>query len=135
MVGTSHRRRGQRISRQFSELYTAVPQVVAHRVARMAVAGLMPGSDHWQETWLMSSEKVSAFNESWLAMWSQVLRSQQEIALASMRDFGSPSWGMQSVGQSVQAMQSAALGVVGQGLAPVHRRALANAKRLSRTNR
>jgi hypothetical protein len=135
MIGTSLRRRGQRISRQFSELYAAVPNVVAHRVARMAAAGLTPDSDHWQETWLMSSEKVSAFNESWLAMWSQALRSQQEIALASIRNFGSPTWGMQSVGQSVQAMQSAALGVMGQGLAPVHRRALANAKRLAQTKR
>jgi len=31
------------------------------------------------------------------------------------------------------AMQKAALGVIGSGLAPVHRKAVANAKRLGRT--
>ena len=134
MPRTSHRR-SQRITRQVSELYAAVPQVVAQRMALLAAPMLRPGINPWQETVMMSSEKVSAFNESWLAMWSQALRSQHEITAASMRGWGSPGWGIDSVGQSVQAIQSAALGVMGHGLAPVHRRALANAKRLTKADR
>jgi hypothetical protein len=133
-MSRTSRGRTKRVSRQVTELYSAVPQVVAQRMALLAAPMLRPGINPWQESVRMSSEKVSAFNESWLAMWSQALRSQREMALASVRNWGPPNWGMQSVDQSVKAMQSAALGVVGQGLAPVHRRAVANAKRLARTS-
>lgn len=138
-MSRSARHHSRRMSRQFSELSAAVPQVIAHRMALMASAGLNPASTPWKETWLMSAEKISAFNESWMAMWAQAVRSQQEMALASMRSWGAAGWGLQTVGQSmnqsVNALQAAALGVVSQGLTPVHRRAVANAKRLARPRR
>jgi len=116
------------------ELACAVPQVVAHRVMRMAVAGPVLSDRDRKEFELMSAEKTAAFNESWNAMSMQALRAHEELTTSLLHSIWSPSLeGKPSAGAVVSQLQSAALGVMEQGMAPVHRKAVANAKRLART--
>ena len=119
-----------------AELALAVPQVVAHRLARMANAGAKPSPRDRREFARMFSEKHDAFGESWQAMGWQALHSQQSFAAALAQAALTPLSPRRKPGSHAFAlqlqMQQAALAVLGKGLAPVHRRAVANAKRLGR---
>ena len=132
MTRTS-RRRSSRASTQATELALAVPQVITHRLARILAAGSQPNSRDKAEFKRMSSEKVAAFSESWMAMGTQMVRANQQVALSLARFWWNPWLGrMPSIGRHSKQMQSAALGVLTKGMAPVHRRAVANARRLGR---
>ena len=85
----------------------AVPQVLAHRFTRMDPA----------EFFRMGSEKIFAFNEAWAAMAAQAFLEYQKLALS----FWVP-WNFHDAG----------LSILGSGMAPIRRRAVANAKRLGR---
>lgn len=119
---------------QSAQLAAAVPQVVAHRVSRMALAGAVPSARDRKEFDLMSSEKLAAATASWQAMAAATLRSNQAMAHA-MTSF----WWAAAAGRApslAAPMRQSALGalaVLGSGLAPVRRTAVANAKRLRRT--
>lgn len=117
-----------------SELAAASSQVVAHRVARMAMAGPMPTARDRTEFQRMVSEKHQAFSESWLAMASQSLIAQQAIATTAWRSLCYPWLGGGATPSAMATqMQEAGMGVINKGLAPVHRKAVANAKRLAKT--
>ena len=127
------------LARQSAELASAVPQVVAHRVARMALAGAAPSERDRKEFQRMVDEKNAAFGESWNAMAQQALRVQQALAASLVSSFWQVSMGRQASGGTVVAQLqkkavSGAMSVLGHGMAPVHRRAVANAKRLSKTS-
>jgi hypothetical protein len=93
----------QRLATQAMELSLATPQVMAHRLTRMAMAGPVPSARDQREFSLMGQEKVQAFQQSWVAMWMQAL---------------------------ITPLQPAK--VLAAGMAPVHTKALANARRLSK---
>lgn len=117
-----------------AQLALAVPQVVAHRVARMAIAGPKLSARDRKEFQRMGAEKTAAFSESWNAMTMQAFRANQALAASFLRSFWSPlSKGKPSAKSVTAQFQSAALGILGKGMAPVHRKAVANAKRLVRT--
>jgi len=105
--------RRRRVARQAIELGFAAPVVVAQRMLRMAAAGASPSVRDRREMMQMGSEKVAAFWESWYAM-----------AFESMR-----------IGWRASASPWLWWGVAARGLAPWHRRTVANAARLSRTRR
>jgi hypothetical protein len=119
---TSHSQR--KIAKQALGLSWAAPQVVAHRVGRMAAAGARPNARDRKEFALMGAEKVAAFYESWAAMGLATLQAQQRLWAGMML----APWSA----RSRSALASQTLRILGQGLAPVHRRATANAKRLGR---
>lgn len=73
----------------------------------------------------MGTEKVFAYWESMNAMGLQMAKAQQEYALFAMRQWWSP-W------VSPLSMAAAATKVFEKGLGPVHKRAVANARRLRR---
>jgi hypothetical protein len=136
-MNASSRRKATRLGAQASELMLAAPQVVAHRLGRMAVAGHKPSAKDQREFHRMGAEKLAAFGEAWQAMTLQMLKSNQQIAASMMRSW----WPARAVrggtkaaplAQAATAWQQAALDVLGQGIRPVHRRAVANAKRLGR---
>jgi hypothetical protein len=102
------------------ELGFAVPLVMGHRLTRMAIAGPSPSARDKTEFRRMCSEKTTAFSRAWSAM-----------GLAAMRSFWSPS--LISGKPASARMQNVALNILGKGMAPVHRTAVANAKRLART--
>jgi hypothetical protein len=127
-------RKTQSLVTQAVELAFAVPQVVAHRVTRMAVAGPTLSARDRKEFQRMGAEKTAAFGESWNAMTLQAFRAHQALAASFLRSFWSPSLkGRPSASAVAAQWQSAALDVLGKGMAPVHRKAVANAKRLART--
>ena len=116
------------------ELAFEVPQVVAHRLTRMVVGGTVPTKRDRKEFNTMISEKQIAFSQAWVAMAAETFRLNQSIAASLFGDFLFPrSRTMASSASLSRKMQSAANSIVGKGLAPVHRTAVANAKRLGRS--
>ena len=124
-----HKRQSTSVIVKATELARAVPQVVAHRVTRMALAGTSPTARDQREFRQMEAEKMAAFTESWNAMATQAFRANYLLATSFWRSWlaGRPSQ------LSGSQLHNAALGVLGKGFGPVHRRAVANAKRLART--
>ena len=112
-------RKHQPLARQATELAFAVPQVVAHRLTRMALAGPVPSARDRREFHGMAQEKVLAFWQSWFAMGWAMLASMQKSWLAALQ------------GARVPLIDAQAL--LTHGMAPVHRKATANARRLART--
>jgi len=130
----SHSRKTRSITTQAAELAFAVPQVVAHRSARLAMAGSAPSARDRREFERMVSEKTAAFAQSWQAMTMQTVLAQQTLALSMLRNVWSPmSWGNAAAAALASQAQGAALGILSSGMKPVHRKAVANAKRLGRT--
>lgn len=124
----------QRLSRQFTELFFAAPQVVMHRTSRMATTKLSARDQ--AEFSRMGSEKVAAFYQSWAGMWTAAVAIQYEmIAAYSSAALAFATKGTASTGAAVAAMSDAATRVASAGLAPVHKKAVANAKRLARSKR
>src|SRR5215207_3529740 len=117
-----------------AELAVAVPQVVAHRVTRMALAGPVLSARDRREFARMVAEKNAAFGEAWQAMAMQAAVANQALAASTLRAFVALAAGRRPrVATSAAQLHRAALGVLGKGLAPVHRKATANARRLART--
>jgi hypothetical protein len=133
-VAAPHSRNTKSLITKAAELAFAVPQVVAHRVMRMAGAGPTLSDRDRKEFQLMSAEKSEAFNESWNAMTRDAVRVNHELTANFLHSIWSPSLeGKSSASALVSQLQSAALGVLDRGMTPVHRKAVANAKRLART--
>ena len=114
-----------------AELAFAAPQVVAHRLTRMALAGPQPSSRDRTEFTRMVAEKNAAFSESWLAMATQATLVNQALAMSVFRSF-MPGRKPSAAATAAQ-LHAAAVKLAGAGLAPVHRKAVANRKRLART--
>jgi hypothetical protein len=133
-MATRRRRATQSLAVKAAELAFAVPQVVAHRVTRMALSGPKLSARDRKEFELMLAEKHAAFGESWNAMSRQAALANQALATSFFRSFLSVARGKKpSAAASAAQLHKAALGVLGKGFAPVHRKAVANAKRLART--
>lgn len=83
----------------------------------------------------MVAEKKVAFTQAWQAMASEAVLANQALARSALRTIWTPTnWGKPAVADEfARQMQGATLGVLGKGLAPVHRKAISNAKRLART--
>ena len=114
-----------------TELAVAAPQVVAHRVMRMALAGRSPSARDRREFQRMGTEKMAAFFESWNAMAIHALRANGEVAASFWRSWWA-FWSSGKLSHSPSQFHDRAFGILSQGIGPVHRRAVANAKRLSR---
>lgn len=115
----ARRRPHHSLARQSHELAVAVPLVVAHRLTRLALAGPLPSARDRREFHRMAQEKVHAFWQSWFAMGWAALEALQQAWMAWLG------------GARVPLVDAGA--ILGRGLAPVHRRATANARRLART--
>jgi hypothetical protein len=103
----------------------AAPFVIAHRVARMASAGASPSASDRTEFHRMGAEKIAAANEAWTAMATQAFFESQNFAIGFMQSFWNPKSGSRKLKQ-------ATMRILGKGMAPVRRRAVANANRLGR---
>ena len=127
-------RKSKSLSAQAAALAVAVPQVIVHRAIRMAMAGASPSARDRKEFHRMGAEKVAALTESWNAMAVQTFRANQQLALSYMQSLWFP-WlsPMSSAKSASRQLSKAALGILGKGMTPIRRRAVANAKRLGRT--
>jgi hypothetical protein len=135
------------------ELAVAAPQVIATRSARMLAAGANPGAADRTEFSKMWTEKGLAFWESLFAMGLQMARVNQEYARNAAwqwwRVWTTPWWIAAIPPRTPTLARAAALlplptagqrkralsGLVDAGLGPLHKRATANARRLSRTRK
>ncbi len=81
----------------------------------------------------MGAEKAAAFLESWNAMLWELFRANLSFA-ASVGPLYWLRWPAttRSSRAAARHFERAALAVLASGVAPIHRRAVANAKRLSR---
>ncbi len=125
----------RKLANQALGLSMAAPLVVAHRVGRMVAAGSKPNARDRKEFNLMGAEKMAAFYESWAAMGIAAMKSQQQMAASMWRAAVMAPWTMArpaSLLPNSNTLARHALTVMSQGLAPVHRRAVGNAKRLGR---
>jgi hypothetical protein len=120
-----------RLGRQWASLSVATPQVVAQRLARMAAAGVQPNARERAEMQRMTTEKFVAVAASWQAMTLQALRVQQRLIFSWL----TPRRTLALAPTAAARLQTAALGVLSAGLAPVQRAATANARRLARRRR
>ena len=105
-------------------------------MARVMSAGAGTSAPDRREFERMRSEKTAAFTESWAAMYLAAVRINQEIALTMLRFWWTP-WlaGAPSAFPSLKRMQNATVDIATKGIAPIRKRAVANARRLSRSGR
>jgi len=81
----------------------------------------------------MGAEKIAAFYESWNAMWIEMLGANLEASRIALSFWWSPWSGRKSsMHRASSHAQRAALRIIGSGVRPIHRRAVANAGRLRR---
>lgn len=112
-----------------TEVAYAAPQVIAHRLTRMALAGANPSARDQREFYRMGTEKVEAFYESWNAMLLQTLEINQRLLFS----FWFPWAASASSNSPVEQLEQAATQILTSGIKPVHKRAVSNAKRLNKT--
>ncbi len=107
------------------DLGIAAPQVVAHRLARMAASGATPSAGDRREFTGMVLEKQTAFAQGWMAMWVEAALAQQRFLLACLS--GAPWTGTHASRAAADWER-----LLSRSLAPVSRKATANARRLAR---
>ena len=134
-MATRRRRTSKTLAAQTFALGIAAPQVIAHRVARMASAGPSLSARDRPEFRRMGIEKVAPANEAWTAMATQAFLENQKFALSFMQSLWFPWMRPTPTVKSVsRQLNRAAVGILGKGMAPVRRRAEANARRLGRVD-
>lgn len=121
------------VARQQAELAWAAPQVIVHRTARMLAAGATPDARDAAEFTRMFSEKTTAFSQAWMAGWTAMAWAPYKVSLELLRSGGSLArGGAMDLGPLSRALSGQGWGIAGSALAPVHRAAVANARRLGR---
>lgn len=127
----------QKVLAQLTSLSVAAPQVIAHRLGRMAASGPLPSAEDQQEFVGMVVEKPMAFAQGWQAMLSAGAQAQHDWWTSWSRALMTP--GAPTPAQAVQLVHdaghsglNAGLDMLSQGLDPIERKAAANARRLAR---
>jgi hypothetical protein len=147
----STRNRAARTAIKTVELAIAAPQVIGMRTARALAASATPSNDDRAELMRMGAEKVDAYWEGMFAVSVQLSRIGQEYARNAavqwMRLWMTPWWLNTSWPNpllsylhaasrisvpSVAQQQSAVTRITQAALAPVHKRATANMRRLAK---
>ena len=126
-------RKSEELKKKTAELAEAAPQVIAKRLGSLAASGPMLSRQDQQDLHEMVSEKQTAFTESFVAMSMQVMASQQELTMKAMKSVIWPKGTANSnFMQAADDAHNAALDVLDKGLEPIHKTAVANAKRLNK---
>jgi hypothetical protein len=126
-------RKTHSVARQATALALAAPQVMAHRLSRMALAGANPDRHDRREFTRMILEKQIGFGEAWIAMTVQGFVAAQTLSWTVLR-FWMPWLGAPARDINAQLSRSAH-DMLASGMAPLTRRAVANSRRLTRGSR
>lgn len=114
----------------------ATPQVMAHRLTRLARSGGQPSAADQREWFGMFNEKWVAFNQSWAAMYTLAVSQQHRLFRQLLAGAGRGPLGVARALQHSSAEVSADVTrMLHSGLAPIHAKAMANARRLSRQSK
>lgn len=134
MANHGAQRAALQAGRKAWDIGAAAPQVVAHRVTRMALAGAQPSERDQQEMLGMVMEKQLAFSQAWWAACSTAAQNTWSMwpawhTLASGQLWHSPAawWKL------LEQTWSPSAHVWNAALTPIHRKATSNARRLART--
>ena len=114
------------------ELALSVPQVFAHRVTRMALAGPLLSDRDRKEFLVMVSEKHAAFAQAWSDMAMHAFRANQALTASMLSFYFTPFSYTRAAASAAAHVQHAAIDVLDKGLAPIHRKAVLNARRLAK---
>jgi hypothetical protein len=125
--------RSSSAARKAAELSLAAPQVIAHRLTRMALAGPVLSSRDRKEFTGMVREKQLAFTQGLVGAWIEVARVNQAMLLSAMTSLWSLQSPLARARASARQMNSGVNTVTDKFLAPVHRKAVSNARRLAKT--
>ena len=106
------------------DISKAAPQVINHRLTRMALSGPVLSHRDQQEFTRMVVEKQVAFSQAWLNMGSEMFKLQQQLCLAWVRN----PWTWSA------KLPAATDRAAAKSLAPIRKKAVANARRLSHTS-
>ena len=121
-----------RLARQLNGLAIAVPQVVSHRMARALLAGPHLSQRDRKEFARMGTEKAEAFFDAWNAMAVQMLDAQLRLALLPLTWMSMPT-SAHARRLLLTHGRRTLTATLSSGLAPLHRRAAANARRLRKS--
>lgn len=113
-----------RTASELLHISMAAPQVIQHRLTRMALSGPVLSARDQQEFTRMVQEKQAAFSQAWWTMGTEMLTVQQQLCQA---------W-LQNPWAAVHKLPAAVDKAAAKILAPIRRKAVANAKRLSKTS-
>lgn len=126
--------RQSRTLTQAADIATAAPQVIAHRLARMALAGPVPSARDRKEFTAMVQEKQTAFTQGWLAWNTEILRWQFQWQTQWMQACLTGNWAALNRMLTAPPLAAAGERALAQALEPVRRKAAANARRLAKTS-
>jgi hypothetical protein len=132
-MATRRTRKLRSLTIKSAELALAVPQVFAHRLTRMALVGTQLSERDRKEFQVMLHEKHAAFAEAWSDMAMHAFRANQAFTASMLPFFFTPFSYVRAAASVTAHVQNAAIGVLDKGLAPIHRKAVSNARRLART--
>ena len=121
--------------RKAMDIGVATPQVVAHRLTRMACAGPHLSARDQKEFMNMVLEKQLAFSQSWWAAcnaashspWSSIWSSWNQALTGGMLATPWHWWNL------TEQTMSPAHDIWNAALTPIHQKATSNARRLART--
>jgi hypothetical protein len=134
---TRRTRKAKSLAVKSMELAISVPQVVAHRVAQMAIAGPKLSKRDLKEFEMMVSEKYATFAQAWSGMALHAFRANQALLTSMFHFFFSFLTPFQSKWPSAASAsahaQNAVIGLWSTALTPIHRKAVANARRLAKS--
>ena len=131
-MSSRHRRKVSTIARQSAELALAAPEVMTHRLTRIYLSAGRPSKRESAELQRMATEKVAAVSAAWNAMAMELLRAYLRLAVFPTAFITSTSSRQAARALSAHTIHTAAA-VTAAGLAPVHRRATSNVRRLRRS--
>jgi hypothetical protein len=140
------------------EMMLASAQVIGHRTARFAAASIEPGARDRRELALMGQEKAAAAIESAQAMAAYMMSMNPFLGARAARQMLATAAAMMSLagsrtaaqgfarqarlvrtlrrsGDTLSQISRASAQLAQRGMAPVHARATANAKRLRKKRR
>lgn len=130
---TRRTRKSLAIATQATQLAFAVPQVILQRAASLSTAASPRDGAEFTR---MITEKQRAFAEAWFAMGARSLIGGQALFATMLRSAWTPWTRSAALARPLGAEAcDVALDVLHAGFAPVHRTAVANARRLGRSGR
>jgi predicted Co/Zn/Cd cation transporter (cation efflux family) len=119
-----------RLGRQLAEINAVVPGIVSRRVMQFAWAGTNPSRSDRKEMSRMAAEKWQAASQSAMAMTAFAMEQQMQVAQSFWQAIWAPWMGMSADYGRPVANPVASL--LNAGIAPYHRIATANARRLGK---
>ena len=135
-MASASRRAAAQAQQKALDLSIAAPQVVAHRLTRMALAGPVPNARDQKEFTGMVLEKQLAFAQSWWGAWNAAMQAPWTMAWSTWQTalsggmLSNSPWGMWKMAERSWAP---AAQVVNAALTPIERKASSNARRLAHT--